>query len=210
MRDHPGGGRRIHLARHAPSVADRPDRFDSSAWRGFLASYDTHGLREDVAIEPDLIRAASASVLLIHGPLRRAVETVDLLRRAMEKRLPAIEVWPEIAEAPQPAPHLPALRLTQDGWDVLTRCAWLLGACGGVEPRAEANRRAGLIADRLTAGSASPVLVIGHGFQNVLIARALRARGWRGPRWPDHRHTRVTTYRFGPSLQRQAPFDGGI
>jgi hypothetical protein len=38
---------------------------------------------------------------------------------------------------------------------------------------------------------------VGHGFQNILIARELRRRGWYGPRLPDHRPGMPTGFRRG-------------
>ena len=105
-------------------------------------------------------------------------------------------MWPELVEAAQPAPAVRGVRLPLDGWDVVTRVRWLLGRPGPVEPSRAAVARARVVADRLGALN-GVVLVVGHGFQNILIARELRRRGWRGPRWPDHRHGMPTAYRRG-------------
>jgi broad specificity phosphatase PhoE len=145
---------------------------------------------------PAGLRAAAARWdVVVHSPLRRAVETVRLLDTA-GGTAPPRQVWPELVEAAQPAPAVRGLRLPLDGWDVVTRLRWLLGHPGPVEPRRTAVSRAGVVADRL-GELAGVVLVVGHGFQNILIARELRRRGWLGPRWPDHRHGVPTGYRRG-------------
>ena len=42
------------------------------------------------------------------------------------------------------------------------------------------------------------VALVGHGMMNILIARELRAAGWRGPRMPSRRHWGFGIYERNP------------
>jgi broad specificity phosphatase PhoE len=67
-------------------------------------------------------------------------------------------------------------------WGVIARIWWwLFDHNEGQESRREAERRADLAAGRLEAEAArgATVMVVAHGFFNLMIGRALEARGWR-------------------------------
>jgi broad specificity phosphatase PhoE len=191
----------VYLARHGPSASAPRGWLSAVHFRQYLHGYDDVGLAEAAGAPGRLIEVAARSDLIIHSPLLRAVQTVDLVDAAGGSSRPR-RARAELVEAAQPAPSIPGLRLPLDGWDVLTRILWLLGRCGTAEPRQGAVTRARTVAQRLAALPTSreredrTVLVVGHGFQNMLIARELRRCGWQGPRWPDHRHGQPTAYRI--------------
>jgi broad specificity phosphatase PhoE len=190
----------IYLARHGPSALVPRGWLSAAQFRQHLHDYDAAGLMEAARVPDRLIEVATRSDLIIHSPLLRATQTVGLIDAASESSRPR-RSWAELVEAAQPAPDIRGLRLPLAGWDGLTRILWLLGLSGTVEPRQGAVTRARTVADRLAALSSSregeyrTILVVGHGFQNVLIARELRRRGWQGPRLPSLRHGQPTAYR---------------
>jgi len=69
-------------------------------------------------------------------------------------------------------------------WCAVFRIAWLFGFSARAESRADAVVRAREAAQRLVelARERGPVLLVGHGIMNRLIAEALLARGAVGPR----------------------------
>jgi broad specificity phosphatase PhoE len=184
----------VFLARHGPSAAAPRGFLTAAQFGDHLRGYDDVGLAAATVAPAELMAAAARSDVIVHSPLRRSVDTVRLLDAAGLSR--PRQVWPELVEAAQPAPSVGGFRLPLGGWDVVTRVRWLLGSPGSVEPRAVAVARAGVVAERL-GELAGVVLVVGHGFQNILIARELRRRGWRGTRWPDLRHGMPTAYQRG-------------
>ena len=187
----------VYLARHGPSASAPRGWLSAAEFRRYLDGYDAAGLMKAARVPGRLIEVAARSDEIIHSPLLRAVQTVELIDAAGGSPRPR-RTWAELVEAAQPAPVIRGLRLPLMGWDALTRILWLLGRSGTVEPRQGAIARARTVAERLTALAASherTMLVVGHGFQNILIARELRGNGWHGPRWPSVRHGQPTAYR---------------
>jgi hypothetical protein len=90
---------------------------------------------------------------------------------------------PLFIEAPLPPPPLPSfIRLKPSTWGFLARTAWwFFRHHEGQETRREAEKRAEAAAERLLAAAneGATVLVLAHGFFNLMIGRALKRRGWR-------------------------------
>jgi broad specificity phosphatase PhoE len=194
---------RIHLARHLTSSRDSRGAIDHRGFAKLLREYDDYGVT--LGSEPclDLVEAARHSLLIVSSPLLRATETVLRIQRALGAEGPRHETWDVLREAEQPALVVPLIRMPQDAWDVLSRLAWALGWPGSSESRGAAEARACCAVDRLLAvadAMQGDITVVGHGCQNVLIARVLRGRGWRGPRFPSFGHGKVTTYGRAPRL----------
>lgn len=92
-------------------------------------------------------------------------------------------------EAPLPFPLWRSPRLPPALWTVLLRLAWLGGYARGADTLAAVRLRAKAASARLIACAADgPVLLVGHGVMNRLIARELRAAGWTpsGPQRSGH------------------------
>ena len=88
------------------------------------------------------------------------------------------------------------VRLRPDVWAWLVRCVWWCGWSSGVEgveaARGRAARAAGILAAQ--AGTRGPIVLVGHGFMNVLIAAQLRRAGWSGPRFPPRCYWGFSVY----------------
>jgi broad specificity phosphatase PhoE len=75
------------------------------------------------------------------------------------------------------------------------RAAWLLGYARGADSLALVSARARSAAALLTTGATEgPVLLIGHGIMNRLIARELRAAGWRSNATHRSRYWSAVTF----------------
>lgn len=195
----------IWLVRHGPSELNPRGLLGAQEWLQYLETYDAHGLVSGAAASPAMIDVAAKADAVVSSPMRRAAETLDLVRPAASGAV--IQVWPQLAEVPQPAPRWSPFPLPLDAWDVLTRVMWLCGDKRSAEGRREAVERADRTAHDLEElfgkGVAREcVVVIAHGFFNALLARALRQRGWRGPWWPDHRHGKTTAYTRSAGLAK--------
>ena len=88
-----------------------------------------------------------------------------------------------LIEAPLPPPRWPSwIRLSPKIWGFMARFHWwFFNHHQGEENRREAEARADQAAAKLEAiaDSGQNVVVLAHGFFNVLIGRALIKRGWR-------------------------------
>jgi hypothetical protein len=74
------------------------------------------------------------------------------------------------------------VRLSPSVWGFIARfCWWFFNHHEDQESRAQAERRADQAAVLLIdiARSGEDVVVLAHGFFNMMVARALKARGWR-------------------------------
>ncbi|MDO6459375.1 histidine phosphatase family protein [Granulosicoccaceae sp. 1_MG-2023] len=87
----------------------------------------------------------------------------------------------DLCEAGLPAFQFGSLRLKAGVWVFIARLLWLAGLHRDAESPAAARRRAAGLAARLSceAERDGEVVVVGHGYMNFLIGRALRRRGWR-------------------------------
>ena len=141
-----------------------------------------------------LVRAASC---VITSTLRRSLESAAVL--APSRALVSDALF---REAVVPTEFRSGMRLRPRVWGILSRSAWLCGWSEGAESFGVARERAARAAQLLTTRAATEdaIAVVGHGMLNILIARELRARGWRGPRIPSRRHWSFGVFR--PLSQR--------
>jgi broad specificity phosphatase PhoE len=88
-----------------------------------------------------------------------------------------------LVEAPLPPPNWPPwVRLSPRLWGFFARFWWwFFDHHEGQESRAEAESRADRAAARLDelARGGQDVVVLAHGFFNMMMSQALRRRGWR-------------------------------
>ena len=186
--------------RHLPTEGTPAGRIDRHQLAARLDTANGQGIRSDATVSSTLHAAVAGSTSLVVSPLLRAQQTaaVVLALLADEAAAPTVVTMSGVREAPLPKLKFRP-RLPLDAWDVLSRAAWMLGYSGGVETRAEAvvrARRAAVEIERLAVHG--PVTVIAHGYFNLMLAAQFRARGWRGPRFPNHRNGAVTRYTLDP------------
>ncbi|MBV8682597.1 MAG: histidine phosphatase family protein [Caulobacteraceae bacterium] len=172
----PGGV--VTLVRHGEPALSRKMRLSSAGYRQWWATYEDGGLKPGQSPPPELIRMASAADTVFCSTRPRAIESARAITAGGEFQPDIIFV-----EAPLPPPPLPDwIRLPPRWWGVIARvCWWLLNQHQGQETRSEAQARARAAADRLAERSArgERVLVIAHGYFNLMIGSVLERRGWR-------------------------------
>lgn len=186
----------IVLARHGEPALSRKIRLDAAGYRKWWALYEEGGILADQAPPPGLLEVARQADVIFASSRLRAIETARAV--CGDRTFTPDEVF---IEAPLPPPPLPPfIRLSPKIWGFVARVAWWFFGYGeGDETRAQAERRAAGVAERLieAASSGQTVLVFAHGFFNTLIERELKPRGWirtegRGWRyWSAKRFERV-------------------
>lgn len=168
----------IILARHGRPALSRKVRLSAAQYRRWWADYEVGGLASDEAAPHSLKAVSDRAGFIIASTRRRSVETARLLTRGR-----TFAEDPIFIEAPLPPPRLPAfVRFSPRTWGFLARCRWwFLDLSDGEESRTEAKARAAEAARQLTtlAAGGQDVLVVAHGFFNAMVARALKAEGWR-------------------------------
>ncbi len=160
--------------RHGKPAFTGPAKVTSREMSNWIAEYDLSGTGEDIPPESSKSLAFSAS-RIISSPLPRALSSLQAL--GLEP-----DVIDEVfREAELPVFHVPGIRLSPAMWAVFFRVMWLCGISRNLEHVGIAKRRAIQATDILVAsakGSDGPVLLIGHGVMNRLIARELRSLGF--------------------------------
>jgi broad specificity phosphatase PhoE len=168
----------ITLARHGEPALSRKVRLSASEYREFWARYEVMGLLPGQTPPAFLSGLVDECDHLIASTRLRAIESAETVGRGR-----AFEREVLLIEAPLPPPRWPAwVRLSPKLWGFFARFWWwFFNHHEGGETRREAEARADQAALKLDAiaREGRDVVVLAHGFFNVMIGRALRRRGWR-------------------------------
>ena len=182
--DRPGA---VILARHGRPALSRKIRLNAEQYRQWWATYEVGGIAPD-QVPPAALRAISDRAGFVIASSRlRSVETARTLTHGRD-----FAQDPIFVEAPLPPPSLPGwIRLSPIVWGFLARSRWwFFNRHDGGESRVEAQTRADEAARQLAALAAGghDVLVVAHGFFNLMIGRALKRQGWRCIENQGHRY----------------------
>jgi hypothetical protein len=168
----------ITLARHGEPALSRKVRLTAQEYREFWARYEVMGLLPGQTPPAGLTGFVDNCHVLIASTRLRAIESAEAVGRG--KVFTRQEF---LVEAPLPPPNWPSwIRLSPRLWGFFARFWWwFFNHHEGQETRREAEARADFAAAELAAIAAGgqDVVVLAHGFFNLMIGRALRRRGWR-------------------------------
>ena len=178
---------KIVLMRHGKPVLS-PTRWvypmEMAAW---IEGYDRADMAHGQPPADSRAQAASAAVI-VSSATRRALSSAQALGRSPDV------VDALFGEAGLPVAPMRGPRLPPSVWAAVFRTLWFFGWAWDAEPLTAARARAKAAAATLVALSVQgPVLLVGHGIMNGLIATELRALGWHGAR-PGGRHWNATAY----------------
>ena len=175
------GGRRvgaITLARHGEPALSRKVTLSAKDYREFWARYEIMGLLPGQTPPSALSGFVARSDVLISSTRLRAVESAQLVGQGKDFTREDL-----LIEAPLPPPNWPSwIRLSPKLWGFFARFWWwFFNHHEGQETRREAEARAYQAALKLDAlaREGQSVVVLAHGFFNLMIGRALRRLGWR-------------------------------
>lgn len=166
----------IILVRHGKPALSRKVRLTWRGYREWWKQYDAGGLKLEQKIPVKVKALGEAADTVISSPLRRAVESAELLRDKSPDK-----IWDNLIEAALPPPHLGPLKFRPKTWGTWSRICWYVGWSDGMESHGEARRRAEAISERLgeEAVDGKLVLVTAHGWFNRMIKGSLVKRGWK-------------------------------
>jgi broad specificity phosphatase PhoE len=165
------------LARHGEPALSRRIRLNAAGYRRWWAAYEDGGILAGQTPPTELIDLARHADIIFASTRRRAVETADAVVGGKNFVRDAMFV-----EAPLPPPPLPGfLKLGPKAWGTIARFTWWFGYHGGQETRAQAQARARAGSERLAAAAlnGTDVLLIAHGFFNLMVGLELKRLGWR-------------------------------
>jgi broad specificity phosphatase PhoE len=177
----------IILARHGEPALSRKVRLTSKQYRDFWARYEIMGLLPGQTPPAALSEFVDRCDVLIASTRLRAVESAQAVGRGR-----AFTQEELLVEAPLPPPNWPSwIKLSPRLWGFLARFNWwFFNSHQGEESRGQAEARADRAAAKLEAiaDQGQTVVVLAHGFFNVLIGRALLRRGWRRTLREGHKY----------------------
>jgi broad specificity phosphatase PhoE len=182
--------REIILMRHGQpnlAVIDKVSALDMERW---IEQYNLSEIVNQPAPEASVQLAATAKVI-VSSSAPRALTSVRALG------LQPLLVDAIFCEAQLPHGRWTLPRLSPFTWAFILRILWLCGFSGTVESARKARIRANTAAQRLQSlASEGPVLLLGHGFMNRMIAKQLEAAGWTRQKSNGNRYWSATAYRM--------------
>jgi broad specificity phosphatase PhoE len=183
----------ISLIRHGRSKWVQKDWITSKQFEEWVTRYDDHGVYAEETYPEETQKKLVSATMVFTSNLFRSRESAKLL-------IPTVEVVSNSlfreTELPIISGFISKVKLRPSGWAVLMRCLWLAGYCRKCESLADAKIRAKQAAEHLVrvAIKSQSVVLVGHGFFNILIAKELLEMGWTGAKRPTTKHWQVTTY----------------
>ncbi len=169
----------ITLVRHGEPALSRRVKLDWKGYRDWWAKYEEAGLLEG-QIPPHCLNGFAHDARYIYSStLRRSIETAQAI--CGDKPFEQLAM---LVEAPLPPPHLPSFikfSPNSSGWGWVARTWWwYTNTNAGGETRKEALVRARTAADFLVgkAREGGDVLVLAHGYFNLLISLELKKMGF--------------------------------
>ena len=181
------------LVRHGEPALSRKIRLTSRGYRAWWAKYEEGGIKAGQIPPAGLLQMAREADVIFASTRQRAVETAEAVAGGK-----LFIRDPVLIEAPLPPPPLPEfIRMSPRHWGFFTRvCWWYFNYHEDVESRAQAEERAGAVADRLIASATAgeKVLVLAHGFFNTMIGIELKKRGWARVDGRGHRYWSAKRY----------------
>ncbi|WP_240775803.1 phosphoglycerate mutase family protein [Nissabacter sp. SGAir0207] len=184
----------IMMMRHGKPALGELRPIAAGEMAQFIKHYNRADTGDDQPTEEGRRQAHRAAVI-VSSDLPRALSSLRALG------LHPSQTHAVFREAELPVLRLPAPRLAPFSWVFLFRLLWLGGWSGEAESYRAAQQRADAACDRLVAlaqKADGPVLLMGHGIMNRLIAKRLMQRGWRQSAAPGKGHWGLGIYQSAP------------
>jgi broad specificity phosphatase PhoE len=165
--------------------------------KGWIEQYNRSEITHHAVPHSSMQLAATATVI-VSSTAPRALTSVQALGLK-----PAL-VDALFCEAQLPYGHWKLPRLSPFTWAFILRVLWLCGYSRNVESAGTARIRASTAAKRLQSlAGDGPVLLLGHGIMNRMIANQLVADGWVRQKRDGSQYWSATVYQCSGVKRRQ-------
>ena len=182
--------REIILMRHGQPKLAATDKVSALDMKDWIEHYN----RSEITLHPvpaACLQLAATARVIVSSTAPRALTSLRAL--GLEPAL----VDALFCEAQLPFGRWKWPRLAPFTWVFILRILWLCGYSRSVESAYGARMRASAAARRLQMlASEGPVLLLGHGFMNRMIARQLVADGWSRRTRSGKRYWSATVYHY--------------
>ena len=172
----------IYIMRHGePALPELPAKITSHEFLQGLELYKRCGILRTSKPETDKLEKFSQFPVIVSSDLKRSLESAMLFTQPDQ-----IIIDPLFREIDDDFFLIPWLKLAPRTWSTIFILMWYFGAFRFKKSFSNGRRDANNCAQILTklAKKHGRVLLVGHGFMNTYIAKALIASGWSGPKLP--------------------------
>lgn len=182
----------ITLIRHGKSKHIENNRITCTEFQDWIKKYDNSGVFKEINYPPVTLEKIATANIVITSDLRRSIESASLLNQSIGIISDALYRETELPNFPKTL----GLKLRPNSWAVILRCLWFSGYSRHSESLTNAQMRAKQASQQLVkyAEEYKSVVLVGHGFFNLLISKELQKIGWKGERKTSSKHWNCTTY----------------
>lgn len=183
----------ISLIRHGKSLWTEDKPITSREFKNWIQKYNENGVFEEETYPSETLKIVENTKLIMTSDLIRSIKSAEFLNPGITSK--AEPVFRE-TELPTPLTNLFGLRLKPSIWAVILRCLWFCGYSSNCESFNEAKIRAQKASNLLIkyAQEHAEIVLVGHGFFNMLIATELKKTGWKANKKTSSKHWHLTTF----------------
>ncbi|WP_342429700.1 histidine phosphatase family protein [Neobacillus sp. FSL H8-0543] len=183
----------ISLIRHGKSKLTENEKITCIEFKKWVEKYNNNGVFKESSYPAVALKKVAASNIVFTSDLQRSVESARLLNPGT--KIISDRIFREI-ELPSNPTKLVGIKLKASIWAVILRVFWFSGYSNECESFSQAKLRASKASQQLIgyADVHKKIVLVGHGFFNMLIAKELQKLGWKGKRKPGAKHWSCTTY----------------
>lgn len=183
----------ISLIRHGRSLLNDNQRKTCEEFKEWVNDYNSNGVIEENDFPHTTQQKVAHAKVFITSDLKRSIDSARMLRN--NPNMITDPLFREV-EIPIPSTRLLNIKVSPQMWSVLFRCLWFSGYSSNCESYKHAKLRSKRAANQLIeyAEKYHSVVIVGHGFFNMLIAKELLARGWEGKKIKNSKHWSVSSY----------------
>lgn len=183
----------ISLIRHGRSLWTEDKPLTSREFKNWIQKYDDNGVFEEKTYPSETLNIVANTKVIITSDLIRSIKSAEFLNPDItSKQDPLFRE----TELPTPLTILFGLRLKPSIWAVILRCLWFAGYSSNCESLNKAKIRAEKASNLLKryAQEHTQIVLVGHGFFNLLIAKELKKTGWKANKKTSSKHWHITTF----------------
>jgi len=183
----------ISLIRHGKSQLIKNDKITGLEFNKWVEKYDYLGVIEESTYPSATLEKVATANIIITSDLKRAVESARLLNPVT--KIISDPLFRE-TELPSNSSQSFNVKLKPSIWAIVLRILWFSGFSYECESLKQAKFRANKASQQLVeyANEYKSVVLVGHGFFNMLIAKELQKKGWKGTRKRDAKHWNCMTF----------------
>ena len=169
------------------------DKITFAEFKNWVEKYDFNGVFEESTYPEVTIEKVATAELVVTSDLKRSIVSASLLNPKVKTI--SDPLFRE-TELPANTAILFNIKLKPNYWAVLLRLLWFSGYSNKCESLSQAKLRAKKASQQLIgyANEHKSIVLVGHGFFNMLIAKEFKKMGWKGKRKAVAKHWNCTTY----------------